>query len=843
MSLNDKKGINLNSGFKLVAESPLDVRTVVDKESEKDELVSSHAAYPGMIVHVKESKRTYQYNVDGTWEFFTKGKEYVHPTGDGNLHVPATGSNSNGRFLIAGNAPGKMAWMSVTPTTIGAADRVHTHTKSEITDFPESIKNPTTLVISQDGTQVLSYDGSSAKSINITPESINASRNNHTHLYAGSSSVAGAANSALKWTNPITISLSNMVTGSASLDGSKNVDVPVTIKPIDASLVQSGVFDLARIPRAAMERCVVVKSENDKYKLTTDKVQLGDTVKVQDSGKMYFVVDESNLTNDNGYEVYTAGSATSVPWSGVTDKPTEYNPSAHKHVKAEITDFPTALKNPTELIINLNNNAKYTYDGSGARVINITPGSINASPEGHTHSYAGSSSVGGAANSVANPITILLDGTSKGAYNGSSVKEINITPESINASRNNHNHTIADITDIANAYVTQADRLQITTDSPPLIGEGTNRIDAVKIHESMSYSIGGPNKVLIASNTNTIEKDANGNTVEVRVLNIQDAGGLSVYRSSLSNTAVKAIHADAATKVDNTLTIQCAGVSQGSFDGSSNKTVNITPANIGAATSDHTHLYAGSSSVGGAATSANKVNNSLTIFLNGSNQGAWDGSGNKSINITPSSIGAAPSSHSHNYIPLSGSGSIAGDLAPSTDGDKYLGYASRRWSGYFNEISTYSACVSGSLDVGGNITANKVYNAVWNADYAEAFDFEGQMPSIGTIVELCEGRKVRTATIGSKVIGVVSDSYCIMAGANIKDIKNGFKVAVGLLGQIEVNCTGEIHAGDFIVSSCDGVGVAASGNRDPKLGTIVGRAMESKNCLGVEKVLCLVMPL
>lgn len=830
MSLDNKKGINLNAGFKLIAESPLDVRSVVDTEAEKAALVATHAAYTGMIVYVKESKRTYQYNSDGTWEFFTKGKEYVHPTGDGNLHVPATGNNSNGRFLVAGNQPGSMSWKEILPSTISAADRVHTHTKSQITDFPLSIKNPNTLTVSLDGTSQGGYDGSADKGINITPESINASRNNHTHLYAGSASVGGPANSSLKLTNPITLSLSNMVTGSATLDGSKNVDIPVKLKPIDASLVQSGVFDIARIPKAAMERCVVVKAENDKFKLTTEQIQLGDTVKVTDTGKMYFVVDEANLNNDNGYEVYTAGSATSVPWSGVTGKPADYPPSSHTHTVSQITNFPDAIKNPKQLVISLNSNSSYTYDGSGYRLINITPGSINASPEGHTHKYAGSASVGGPANSVANPITLLLDNVSQGAYNGSFSKEINITPEAINASRNNHKHTISDITNLAAASVAASRQIIMDSNRNAFITFVETNEDAGLSENNSFLGIIGA-----AATMNSCRYTA-------AVLN---AKRLSVKHASTADSATSATNASGADKVNKGLTIQLGGISQGIWNGSADKTINITPAAIGASASGHTHNYAGSSSSGGAATSANKVNSSLTIQLNGTSQGAWDGSSNKTINITPSSIGAAPSSHSHSYIPLSGSSSITGNLVPQTTDQYVLGLYNKRWDyGYFNKVvagnlSADSACVHGSLDVDGNITANKVYNAVWNADYAEAFDFEGPLPKVGTIVELCGKRKVRTATSGSRVIGVVSDSYCILAGTAMADIKNGFKVAVGLLGQIEVECKGEIHAGDFIVSSFEGVGVSSS---DPKRGTIIGRAMESKTCLGIEKVMCLVMP-
>ena len=74
------------------------------------------------------------------------------------------------------------------------------------------------------------------------------------------------------------------------------------------------------------------------------------------------------------------------------------------------------------------------------------------------------------------------------------------------------------------------------------------------------------------------------------------------------------------------------------------------PANYAAKT--HTHNYAGSSSAGGAATSANKVNKSLIIKLNsgtteGTNLFTFDGSTAKTINLTASLIGAATSGHNH----------------------------------------------------------------------------------------------------------------------------------------------------------------------------------------------------
>jgi hypothetical protein len=79
------------------------------------------------------------------------------------------------------------------------------------------------------------------------------------------------------------------------------------------------------------------------------------------------------------------------------------------------------------------------------------------------------------------------------------------------------------------------------------------------------------------------------------------------------------------------------------------------------ANSSHTHNYASSSSAGGAATSANKVNNNLIVKLNGgstegTNLFTFNGSAAKTINITPSSIGAAESSHGTHLTIGTGSG-------------------------------------------------------------------------------------------------------------------------------------------------------------------------------------------
>ena len=103
------------------------------------------------------------------------------------------------------------------------------------------------------------------------------------------------------------------------------------IPNIDASKIASGTIDLARLPAGALERLVTVADQTARYALTAADVQLGDTVKQLDTGVMYIVVDASKLGQAAGYVEYTAGSAASVPWSGVTSKPFTFTPSSHTH--------------------------------------------------------------------------------------------------------------------------------------------------------------------------------------------------------------------------------------------------------------------------------------------------------------------------------------------------------------------------------------------------------------------------------------------------------------------------------------------------------------------------------
>ena len=112
--------------------------------------------------------------------------------------------------------------------------------------------------------------------------------------------------------------------GVLSFDGAalaKVTDIPTQY---EASKI-TGVINISNLPSGALERMYIAANDTARLALTTAEVQNGDTVKVTETGKMYYVKDDSKLGTGEAaqaFEEYTAGAATSVPWSGVTGTPT-----------------------------------------------------------------------------------------------------------------------------------------------------------------------------------------------------------------------------------------------------------------------------------------------------------------------------------------------------------------------------------------------------------------------------------------------------------------------------------------------------------------------------------------
>ena len=269
------------------------------------------------------------------------------------------------------------------------------------------LKKPVNINLIGNVSGVTSFDGSEDVDINVkvkqleTPRVIGLEGN-----VTGSATFDGTKNVSIdvkvkQLETARTISLSGEVSGSAEFDGSDNTNINASVTGIDASKIKSGVLNTARIPNldaskitsgiidierlpsSALERLVEVENDVERFALTKSQIQLGDVVKVKNTLKMYKVINDNKLNSEDGYSVFVAGRAAEVPWSGVTGKPGTFPPSTHTHTKEQITNFPTSMKNPFGLTIKLNGTSQGTYDGSIAKEINITPSGIGAQVEGN----------------------------------------------------------------------------------------------------------------------------------------------------------------------------------------------------------------------------------------------------------------------------------------------------------------------------------------------------------------------------------------------------------------------------------------------------------------------------
>lgn len=94
------------------------------------------------------------------------------------------------------------------------------------------------------------------------------------------------------------------------------------IPGLDASKITSGTIDIERLPKGALEQLHHYETKELAQQAVIDKsVQLGDTVQINNS-TMYICTNDSATTFATQFTEYVAGTAASVPWSGITGKPT-----------------------------------------------------------------------------------------------------------------------------------------------------------------------------------------------------------------------------------------------------------------------------------------------------------------------------------------------------------------------------------------------------------------------------------------------------------------------------------------------------------------------------------------
>lgn len=149
------------------APSNAERNTIVSVKKNGEEVV------PGVdrSVDIKVPTKTSELTNDAG--FITKA--YSHPTGDGNLHVPATGTTNNGKVLKAGSTAGSATWSQLTKSDVGLnnVDNTSDATKS----VASAAKLTTARNINVGGAvtaTAASFNGSANATINVT--SLNAAK-------------------------------------------------------------------------------------------------------------------------------------------------------------------------------------------------------------------------------------------------------------------------------------------------------------------------------------------------------------------------------------------------------------------------------------------------------------------------------------------------------------------------------------------------------------------------------------------------------------------------------------------------------------------------------------------
>jgi len=451
----------------------------------------------------------------------------------------------------------------------------HTHVKSEITDFPSlatvatsgsynDLTNKPTIPTVNNATLTIQKNGTTVKTF--------------------------TANASSNVTANITVP-----TKVSELDNDSNY--LTSVPNIDASKITSGTIDIARLPQGALERLVTVTNKTARFALTTSTVQIGDVVKQTDTGIMYYVVDTANLNSEDGYSEFTAGSATSVPWSGVTGKPSSYTPSSHTH--GNITNAGAIGSTANKPLITTTNGVITTGSfGTTANTFcqgNDSRLSDARTPTAHTHSASDITSglatvaTSGSYNDLSNKPTIptVNNATLTIQKNGTTVKTF-----TANASSNvTANITVPTKTsDLTNdSHVSITTETDTTSTGTPAHGGTFTCIDSVT-----RDSNGHVTKV----NTKTVTLPSDSNTDTLVTQNVSTANEnhpilLSATKDATTNQGAKTSIFASGVKVNPSTNTVTATTFSGTLSGnassatqfSANKSVTLTGDVTGTASS------------------------------------------------------------------------------------------------------------------------------------------------------------------------------------------------------------------------------------------------------------------
>nr|DAO14276.1 MAG TPA: hypothetical protein [Caudoviricetes sp.] len=332
-----------------------------------------------------------------------------------------------------------------------------------------------------------------------------------------------------------------------------------------------------------------------------------------------------------------------VAWGNVTGKPSTFAPSSHTHTRSQITDLGAAAgKNIRGLTAqgasgwkDVATDAQYVpdmtfiaywngaYSGSASNLAYCNRGAFGTivtkntgdyATAGHTHTW----------DSITNKPSTFVPS----AHNHSVIKSLSVSGTTLTWTKDDGTTGNLTTQDTNTTYGTFKGATTSAAGSTGLV---------------IAPVAGNANRYLRSDGTWAVPPDTNTTYGVFAKATADAAGSTGLVPAPAKGQQAYYLRGDGtwAVPANTWRGIQDNLTSASTTDSLSANQGKVLKGLIdGKAASGHTHNYAGSSSAGGAATSANKVNAALTINLNGTSQGAWDGSSAKSISITAASVGA-----------------------------------------------------------------------------------------------------------------------------------------------------------------------------------------------------------
>ena len=175
---------------------------------------------------------------------------------------------------------------------------------------------------------------------------------------------------------------------------------------------------------------------------------------------------------------------------------------------------------------------------------------------------------------------------------------------------------------------------------------------------------------------------------------------------------------------------------------------------------------------------------------------------------------------------------------------RFMGYLYKRFLPLSGGVLTGTLKSNSDISTTGNVTANKVINAIWN-DYAEYFPRGEKNTEPGDIIALDMNNEkevyVKASLIDTCIVGIQSNAYGHLIGGEIPPNNISFEeynikkyIPIALSGRVNCKVIGIINKGDHIgLSGFPGIGKTVDKSKD-----YVGIALENKynNDLSLIKV-------